>query len=432
MRTSRYNLYVWDFPRRGNAVVFNTRTSALLEMDLQTAQRLKDGELGGLESETLSLLQENGLVVDSEDPYAELEASKEDLIRLGLDVTLLTTYDCNFACPYCFEKGIKRPSYMSLETAGRVLDWVRGWVRERGYPAVSFTFYGGEPLLNKDVIDFFLASAKGLAPRVAFFLFSNGSLLEEEDILRWRSAGLREIRVTIDGPEDLHDRRRPFRDGRGSFWEIVDRLKKVIPIVKVSLNVNLCDEGYSRMEELFQILASELPVDRIASLIVSPVIPAVADLSNRPYISETLVSLFSSGGAFEGLIGLVRKARRYGFNVRIPLSRYACPLLVRDGGIIVDTEGSLYKCSSMVGHEEFRIGTVEEGFNQKFQEFLSLRPWEDCPEDCPYLPICQGGCRLFSLFETGDLRKSFCRRDFFDRYFPEVVKLEYEFLCGGS
>ncbi|MDP3732139.1 MAG: SPASM domain-containing protein, partial [Candidatus Omnitrophota bacterium] len=109
----------------------------------------------------------------------------------------------------------------------------------------------------------------------------------------------------------------------------------------------------------------------------------------------------------------------------------ACPLTMQDAGVTIDPQGLIYKCNSLLGYPEFSVGDVRnEDFNQKREEFLNIDAWNKCPPDCPYVPMCQGGCRLFSYLEQGNFSSLSCKREYFDCITPELMKLEYEKLIS--
>ncbi|MFA5096927.1 MAG: SPASM domain-containing protein, partial [Candidatus Omnitrophota bacterium] len=86
-----------------------------------------------------------------------------------------------------------------------------------------------------------------------------------------------------------------------------------------------------------------------------------------------------------------------------------------------------------LGYPEFSVGNVSKrAFNKAFDIFSELNAWKQCPSDCPYVPMCQGGCRFFSFIENGNFHGLACRRGYLDRIMPELIKLEYEKLLLKS
>jgi len=110
---SQFNLRV-PLPTRGEEFLFNTLTDAQLLVSSDVASlldRAAAGEfVGGRatddEIEALDTLAENGFLVESREADRQaldhfLGGVKSDTAELN--VTLLTTLQCNFACDYCFQ-----------------------------------------------------------------------------------------------------------------------------------------------------------------------------------------------------------------------------------------------------------------------------------------------------------------------------------------
>jgi radical SAM protein with 4Fe4S-binding SPASM domain len=90
----------------------------------------------------------------------------------------------------------------------------------------------------------------------------------------------------------------------------------------------------------------------------------------------------------------------------------------------IDMNGKLYKCSSMVGREEFASGDIWEGENvQKVEERMGtgIRPWKDCG-NCAFIPVCAGGCKAVGYDRYGDFTIGSC--DF--KYFKAMVQEMFE------
>ena len=80
------------------------------------------------------------------------------------------------------------------------------------------------------------------------------------------------------------------------------------------------------------------------------------------------------------------------------LSASMCPVTTGDGSVTIDTQGLIFKCNAMLGHPELAIGSIsEESYNDRHHEFMAADAWKKCDADCPYVPLCNTGCRLFSF-----------------------------------
>ena len=78
---------------------------------------------------------------------------------------------------------------------------------------------------------------------------------------------------------------------------------------------------------------------------------------------------------------------------------------------------------AVAGRPEVAIGTVRDGA-LKGAPLLELRPWEKCG-DCPYLPVCVGGCLGGQYLKTGRRDEVNCKKEWFEASFREAVPRRY-------
>jgi uncharacterized protein len=101
-----------------------------------------------------------------------------------------------------------------------------------------------------------------------------------------------------------------------------------------------------------------------------------------------------------------------------------CPVEL-DDRLVVDRDGTLYKCPAFLGWPGMAVGTLADGIGD-FR--ASHRPgfWrnDDCL-DCPYLPLCFGGCRLPSMYRNGAVGGPECRKAFYDAALETMVLADF-------
>ncbi len=142
---------------------------------------------------------------------AEIHASlANNLLRL----ILMPTEACNFRCTYCYE------DFAAGRMAPAVVHGVKQFLSRRAaeLDVLTLSWFGGEPLLARDVVEDVMTHARGLAaanPRLELHadITTNGYLLTPSVVARLVDLGVRTYQVSLDGPPQAHDRTRVCAGG---------------------------------------------------------------------------------------------------------------------------------------------------------------------------------------------------------------------------
>ncbi|MFQ9509703.1 MAG: thioether cross-link-forming SCIFF peptide maturase [Lachnospiraceae bacterium] len=139
-------------------------------------------------------------------------------------------HDCNLACKYCFaEEGEYhgRRALMSFEVGKKALDFLIANSGNRRNLEVDF--FGGEPLLNWDVVkqlvEYGRSREEECNKNFRFTLTTNGVLLNDE-IMEFCNKEMSNVVLSLDGRQEVNDKMRPFRSGKGSYDLIVPKFQK--------------------------------------------------------------------------------------------------------------------------------------------------------------------------------------------------------------
>jgi len=159
---------------------------------------------------------------------------------------LFLTEDCNLKCKYCFENASRcNNNYMSEDIAEKSIDFLIDNALKHGDKNLTLTFFGGEPLLNLDVMIKLLHYAVDRAKQnnigLSFSLITNGTIYNkqyEEFILEWNKATNNvNIQISTDGIPEVQDKnRRTVNDQPTS--EIV--FKNIIKLKTFLEENNIC------------------------------------------------------------------------------------------------------------------------------------------------------------------------------------------------
>ncbi len=150
------------------------------------------------------------------------DESVADLLQKRiLKLCLQVTQQCNFRCRYCVYSG----SYVNRRHSAKRMTWdiARKGIdflldRSRDTPFIDVSFYGGEPLLEFELIQRCVAYVESQAKgkRVSYHITTNGSLLTK-DVVEFLSSLPLNLTVSLDGPKEVHDRNRRLSGNEGSF-----------------------------------------------------------------------------------------------------------------------------------------------------------------------------------------------------------------------
>ena len=367
--------------------------------------------------EDLDELEENGTLF-TVDVYKEgvIDFKKRQTVVKAL--CLHIAHDCNLACRYCFAgegeyKGDR--SLMSLEVGKKALDFLVANSGNRRNLEVDF--FGGEPLMNFDVVKELVAYGRELEKthdkHFRFTLTTNGVLLRD-DVIEFANKEMDNIVLSIDGRKEVHDHMRPFKNGKGSYDFILDKFKKVaesrnqqkyyVRGTFTHYNLDFVKDVLSLADEGFEQISVE-PV------VAGPEEPYAIREEDIPQICEGYDELAKEM--------LKRKKEGRGFNFfhyMIDLSGGPC-VYKRLSGCGSGTEylavtpwGDLYPCHQFVGEEEFCLGNVDDGIvNIEMRDTFKLcnvYAKEEC-RNCFAKFYCSGGCAANAYHCHQDINKPY-------------------------
>ena len=445
MKRSRYTSLVTDFPQPGQHLAFNwlTQSMAVLDEDLRgviesdapfDAPQVPPDYAQQLETTGLAVADEVDERQEIEDWYGDARCDTSTF-----KVMMLTTYDCNFACTYCVEEGVKRPVEVAGDLADRIVAWIERRLERHESEKLYLNFYGGEPLLNIDGLERVAAPLSAYARERGLgfggSVTTNGALLNRRTAERLIRAGVTRAKVTLDGDREAHDARRPFKGGRGSFATIVRNLHEVGDLLSLYLGGNVDCRNQHAIPRLLDFLEAEGLMQKLDGIGFGATSKAAregfrhlgeAQLPIAPaVIGNQRDAAWICDGVLSDVLAIQRELIRRGLPARKSTDLRLCMLNQQDNGIIIDPTGKLYKCPALVGHEVFRVGDLDR--DEIHCEHLRPYPRElDECMDCRWFPVCGGGCRFVSFLETGDIRRRCCIGGFLDAHGDDIIEMKYD------
>lgn len=171
---------------------------------------------------------------------------------------VLTTLKCNFACPICYEKKTRENSELSLLKLNRIIKAISQFQDKHQIPShrMNLVIFGGEPLYttNIHVVKQILESSSKHGWKNV--IVTNGSLIHNYiDIFTEHSQTISDFRITLDGPPAIHNHRRPYRDGRGTFTEVISAIDLLLEKkLSVKMQTILGSGNISHFDDLINIV----------------------------------------------------------------------------------------------------------------------------------------------------------------------------------
>ena len=371
-------------------------------------ENFPDEDIEGLREEIQSLIDQKKLFA----PEIAVPAKKSAALKA---MCLHVAHTCNLTCDYCFAQAGRyhgAEALMPFEVGRQALDLLLA--NAGSHKNLEVDFFGGEPLMNWQVVKNLVAYARGREPetgkRFRFTLTTNGLLLNDE-VTEFCNREMSNVVLSLDGRREVHDRLRKTVNGQGSYDVIVPKFQRFVQArgkgnyyirgTFTGANPDFTNDLYHMADLGFKDLSME---------------PVVCG-ENSPH-ALTRVGLNTVLREYEALA--LEMARRKGgtnefsfYHYNLDLAHGPC-IHKRVAGCGVGTEyvavtpaGDLYPCHQFVGEEQFCMGNVREGITRTDlrAEFAActLHSKTEC-RDCWAKYYCAGGCAANAHHASGNIQ----------------------------
>lgn len=435
MQLSRF-VVAYPEVRPGEDVLYSVLHDRYVGIDPLTKAAMARWEQGAAprddaERETRDVLLEDGFLVESrahddEKLRAHLDSASEG-VPGTLFVTLMPTLQCNLACNYCFQKEHPAFGKMSSHTEDATLEWILRTIDERGLSRLHVHYFGGEPTTRKDfclrTAEVLSASMKARGGAFEWQMTTNGVLLDLDFALRMEKFGHGGYKITLDGDKETHDRERVYRDGRGSFDAIFEN---VVALARSGIRVRIGGNFLPDQAASFEKLLDRIEAAGLAGLLEGVKFKPIVDTQQRATGTCTNCSSKEETQTLVQLNRSIERRRMAPTESKVESLETLlgpCELHWRNS-YTIDPDGQVYKCPAVAGLPDLAVTQVGSQAVEKIAPLLELRPWEQCG-DCPYMPVCVGGCLGGKFLKTGRRDQVACKKDVFEQSFRETVVRRY-------
>lgn len=359
--------------------------------------------------ELLGLWEDGAVFTEKEEGLSSL-LSTLTIKALCLNVAHL----CNMKCTYCFagqgEFNTKK-GLMSVEVGKKSIDFLIA--KSEGHRQLEVDFFGGEPLLNievvKQIVDYAKTRGKETGRQFNFTLTTNAVLLTDEimDFINDNDIG---IILSLDGRPEINDRNRLLNNGAGSYDIILPNITKAIASNPVSYYVR---GTFTRDNHNFSLDVQHMAEQGIESLSMEPAVGEDNEFSIRredlPWVLAEYEKLT------ELLLSYVKKEKKIDFfHFNLDLQKGPC-LAKRISGcgagteyLVLTPEGDIYPCHRFVGEKQFFMGNLDdEKISAEIQELFKTNHLENKAEcvKCWARYFCGGGCHANNYYRNQDIVK---------------------------
>ena len=348
------------------------------------------------------------------DTYADMAFDFKNRNTLLKAMCLHVAHTCNLNCEYCFASQGKyhgERALMSFEVGKRALDFL---IENSGTRHnLEVDFFGGEPLMNWDVVKQLVAYAREQEKihnkNFRFTLTTNGMLIDD-DVIEFSNKEMSNVVLSLDGRKEVHDRLRKDYTGKGSYDIIVPKFKE---FVERRGNKSYYMRGtFTHANTDFTNDIFHMADMGFTELSMEPVVCAPSDAS--ALTEADLPVLFEQ---YEILAKEMIKRKREGrpftfYHYMLDLKHGPC-IYKRISGcgsgteyVAVTPTGDIYPCHQFVGDAKYLLGNIYDGIsNTEVQnEFKLCNAYarKEC-EDCWAKLYCSGGCAANSYHATGKI-----------------------------
>ena len=321
------------------------------------------------------------------------------------------TRNCNLNCVHCRASADQgpHPNELSLEECFGVIDNVASFSK----PVIILT--GGEPLLRPDIFEI---AAYGDSKGLRMVMAVNGTLVTPDIIRRLRTAGIRRISVSLDGPNATrHD---AFRQVVGAYDQALQGIEYAKQGgLEFQINTTITKRNLTELQEIYDTVTKIGAVAHHIFVLVptgrGELLAQEENLTPEEY--DRVLEWFCDQEKTSPLELKATCAPQYYRMRRERLSKEERDGSASSSGFAAKTRGCLggtafcfisnTGTASPCGYLELDCGNVREqplshiwAHSEVFQRMRNFKGYEGKCGSCQYVRVC-GGCRARAYYATG-------------------------------
>ncbi len=389
LKTSIFNI---DLDVDNQHYVYNTLSNTLIQVDKNLEEFTDNDEIEFLKNNKFLIkVQENEVSLLNQEVDDCINASKD-----RLDLTIILTETCNFQCVYCYQSKISR--IFSKEDADNLLKRIEQ-LFINGLKILQIHYFGGEPLLNFDILEYIDEQVKELASvygvKYITHITTNGSLLTKEMI---QKINFDLIQITFDGNEYWHEKLK--KSNSFSYQQLLSLAELIMSNTgsNLSIRFNICKEN---KDSFFETLEKILSYPSFNSESVRFAFNPMRNFKNSAYFTELTPEEFSKVDW-----ALRKRLQKHGIKLYLPVAIKQPCKFVSGNAICIGHELKTYFCTTCFNQGVSSFPTnripIEPDYHYNFKG--------KCKE-CAVLPLCLNACAVLNPDKNACISEKYIIKD---------------------
>jgi uncharacterized protein len=375
--------------------------------------------------DVLSYLDARGYLFDSiDEERIQSRLIYEEMLRLHRDIAaqplaIIPTYNCDLKCPYCWQRLYNMDSpIISQRMVEQAFAAIGQLVVRQPHQPVELAIFGGEPLQDIPELRERVLQICEHGQRAGFGVMAMSNGVGLAAAAPHLAGKIGQIQVTIDGPHEVHRKRRPLPKG-DSFTAMVEGVDKALAHgIPIKVRVNIDQNNLPRLPELVDLARERgwlqsgkldfhaAPVkNHNPSKEINPEGDLLRDLLNLVDRDERM-QVFDLTG-----FGGIKYFQSFKESGMFSLHRFFnCEAQINFW--LFDGAGDIYACWEAAGTPDLAVGRYdpEVQINERRLNTWRARTTLDISScsGCTSQPHCGGGCQFHALEHGGSVLSSSC------------------------